>query len=273
MAKLLWDQVGSRYYEAGVDRGVLYTTNNTGVPWNGLTGITETSSGGEPTPYYMDGVKYLNVPGLEDFGGTIEAYTYPDEFAIHDGTAELNGVMIHQQRRKPFGLSYRTGVGNDIDGMDHAYKLHIIYNCLAMPSESAYSTLSDDPEAMTFSWTFTTTPVTATGTATKVLPMSHISIDSRKASAGQLYELEKYLYGTSSTTAKLPTLTQIFTWFEDPVFAYKINTNPETGLSTLSEASISEASLIGKADEGTYTAIDDSGLVETSTPGFYTLEK
>lgn len=271
MAKILWDQVGSRYYEAGVDRGVLYTTNNTGVAWNGLTSVTETSSGGEPTPYYLDGVKYLNVPGLEDFGGTIEAYTYPDEFAVHDGTVTYNGLQIHQQPRKPFGLSYRTGVGNDIDGKDHAYKVHLIYNCLAMPSESAYSSLSDDPEAMTFSWSFSTTPVSAPGM--NMLPAAHITLDSRTTPGGQLLDLENYLYGGRYTTPKLPTLTQLFTWFENPKFSYRIQTNEQTGLSTLSEAQLRESTLMGKLDEGKYTTFDGSGLVESPTTGFYTLEK
>lgn len=272
MASILWDQVGKRYYEAGVDRGVLYTTNNTGVAWNGLTSVTETSSGGEPTPYYLDGVKYLNVPGLEDFGGTIEAYTYPDAFAVHDGTAVLNGLQIHQQRRRPFGLSYRTGLGNDVDGINHGYKLHLIYNCLAMPSEGAYSSLSNDPEAMTFSWSFTTTPVSAADTSIKTLPASHISIDTRHAPGGTLLEIENYLYGTKSTTPRLPTLKQLFTWFEDPKFSLKVSTNETTGISTLSEAMLGESTFIGKTEEGVYTEVPQSGLRESSTPGFYTLE-
>jgi hypothetical protein len=164
MARLVWDTVGERFYETGVDRGVLYLPTagayDTGVAWNGLTTVTESPSGAEATPQYADNIKYLNLVSAEEFGGTIEAFTYPDEFAQCDGSAEpVPGLRVGQQSRKTFGLSYRTKVGNDTDGSDHGYKLHLVYGCLAAPSEKAYATVNDSPEAIALSWEFTTTAV------------------------------------------------------------------------------------------------------------------
>ena len=201
MSKLVWDKTGERFYETGVKNGVLYVqgtggTYPKGVAWNGLTAITESPSGAEATPLYADDIKYLNLISNEEFGATIEAYTYPEEFAECDGSKELvEGVMIGQQTRKTFGLCYRTALGNDTDGNDHGYKLHIIYGALAAPSEKAYATINDSPEAITFSWEVTTTPVNVTGSK----PTASIVIDSTKADPDKLAALEEILYGKDGT--------------------------------------------------------------------------
>ena len=182
MAPLTWDDVGQRLYEVGVDHGVLYLPDSggvysDGVAWNGLTTVTESPSGAEPSPQYADNIKYLNLISAEEFGGTIEAFTYPEEFAECDGTAvPATGVTVGQQSRKGFGLSYRSRIGNDLDGTDHGYKLHLLYGCYASPSEKAYATINDSPEAITFSWEIYTVPVAVTG----MKPTSLIVIDSTK---------------------------------------------------------------------------------------------
>ena len=191
MPKLTWDASGERLYETGVKQGVLYVMNSNvygnGVAWNGLTAITESPSGAESTPLYADDIKYLDLRSTEEFGATIEAYTYPDEFAACDGSASLaDGVSIGQQARTMFGLCYRTTVGNDTDGTDHGYKLHLIYGATASPSEKAYETINDSPEAITFSWEITTTPVSVTG----FKPTASITIDSTKADPTCLAALE-----------------------------------------------------------------------------------
>ncbi|MFA5655116.1 MAG: Ig-like domain-containing protein [Dysgonamonadaceae bacterium] len=182
----------------------------TGVAWNGLSAVTESPSGAEPTPIYADDIKYLNLLSAEEFGATIEAYTYPDEFAQCDGSAEIaTGVMIGQQNRKVFGLSYKTTLGNDVDGNDHGYKLHIIYGALAAPSEKGYSTINDSPEAITFSWEITTTPVSVTG----FKPTASIVIDSTKVDAADLEALEEILYGTIDNDPYLPLPDEISSLF------------------------------------------------------------
>lgn len=201
MAKLVWDQTGERLYETGVRNGVLYIPTagvyNKGYAWNGLTAVTESPSGAEATALYADDIKYLSLMSTEEFGATIEAYTYPDEFAACDGSAELaNGVMIGQQKRNTFGMCYKTAIGNDVDGNDHGYKLHLIYGALAKPSERAYATVNDSPEATTFSWEITTTPVNVTGAK----PTASIVIDSTKADSTKLATLEAILYGKDPTT-------------------------------------------------------------------------
>ena len=213
MAKLTWDQTGERYYETGVKKGVLYPQSTEGkypkgVAWNGLTAVTESPSGAEATALYADDMKYLNLYSAEEFGATIEAYTYPDEFAACDGSAELTpGVSIGQQKRSTFGFSYTTAIGNDVDGSDHGYKLHLIYGCKAAPSERAYATINDSPEAITFSWEVTSTPVNVTG----FKPTSCITIDSTKANAEKLAALEKILYGDTEVEARLPLPDEVAT--------------------------------------------------------------
>ena len=207
MAKIEWDKTGERFYETGVKNGVLYVQEGglyqKGVAWNGLTAVTESPSGAEATPLYADDIKYLNLLSTEEFGATIEAYTYPDEFAACDGSAALaDGVMIGQQARKTFGLCYRTTIGNDTEGNDHGYKLHIIYGALAAPSEKAYATINDSPEAITFSWEVTTTPVNVTGAK----PTASITIDSTKADPTKLAALEDILYGKDGEPGNEPRL-------------------------------------------------------------------
>lgn len=206
MSKLVWDKTGERLYETGVKQGVLYPqaaggTYPKGVAWNGLTNITESPSGAEATALYADDIKYLNLVSAEELGGTIEAYTYPDEFAECDGSAALTeGVFIGQQDRKTFGLCYRTTLGNDVDSNGHGYKLHLIYGALAAPSEKAYATINDSPEAITFSWEFKTTPVNVTGHK----PTASLTLDSTKVSETKMAALEKVLYGDVDTEARLP---------------------------------------------------------------------
>lgn len=207
MAKLVWDKTGDRLYETGVKNGVLYIPTSgvysKGVAWNGLTSVTESPSGAEATALYADDTKYLSLMSTEEFGATIEAYTYPDEFAACDGSAELaDGVMIGQQKRSTFGLCYKTTIGNDTDGNDHGYKLHIIYGALAKPSERAYASINDSPEAITFSWEITTTPVNVTGAK----PTASLVIDSTKADPSKLAALEDILYGKDGEPANEPRL-------------------------------------------------------------------
>lgn len=213
MSKIVWDETGKRFYETGVNQGVLYLRDTNGayingVAWNGLTSVTESPSGAEATPLYADDTKYLNLMSAEEFGASIEAYTYPDEFAECDGSAEIaNGVVIGQQSRKTFGLCYRTALGNDVDGNSHGYKIHLIYGATASPSEKGYTTINDSPEAITFSWELTTTPVNVTGHK----PTASIVIDSTKATAGKLKALEDILYGTDDVQPRMPLPDEIVT--------------------------------------------------------------
>lgn len=202
MSKLVWDKTGERTYETGVNHGVLYPqaeggTYPKGVAWNGLTTVTESPSGAEANPQYADNIKYLNLISAEEFGATIEAFTYPDEWTACDGSAEpTKGLTLGQQTRKAFGLSYRTVMGNDTEGSDFGYKLHLIYNALAAPSEKAYASINDSPEAISFSWEVTTTPVEVAG----YKPTASITIDSTKVDATKLAALEAILYGKDATT-------------------------------------------------------------------------
>ena len=209
--RLVWDKTAERLYETGVSRGALYLPDaqgaySNGVAWNGLTGVSESPSGAEPTPLYADDIKYLNLISAEDYAATIEAYTYPDEFAECDGSAELApGVMIGQQKRKPFGLCYRTLIGNDTEGTDYGYKLHLVYGAMAAPSDKSYATVNDSPEAITFSWEVSTTPVEVSG----YKPTASLTIDSTKVDATKLAALETILYGSENTNARLPLPDEI----------------------------------------------------------------
>lgn len=214
MTTILWDQPTERLYETGVDHGVLYIPTggvyDEGFAWNGLTGLTESPSGADATPIYADNIKYLNLLSAEQFGGTIEAFTYPDEFGQCDGTAEPEaGIKIGQQRRKTFGLSYRTRLGNDEDGSDHGYKLHLVYGALAAPSEKAYATINDTPEALAFSWVFSTTPVAVSG----LRPTAIVTIDSTTVDSDSLAALEDALYGTVGTDPRLPLPDEVVGMF------------------------------------------------------------
>ncbi len=216
MSRLIWDESGKRLYETGIKKGVLYPQNTAGlypngVVWDGLTAVTESPSGAEASPVYADDIKYLNLMSAEEFGATVEAYTYPDEFAICDGSAAIaTGVSIGQQKRKAFGLCYRTVLGNDVDGEDYGYKLHIVYGALAAPTEKGYQTINDSPEAITFSWEISTTPVSVSG----FKPTASLTIDSTKVDSAALAALEDILYGTSEADPRLPfpdEIAELFT--------------------------------------------------------------
>lgn len=211
--KLVWDQTSDRLYETGVKMGVLYPQDEAGtypkgVAWNGLTSVTESPSGAEATALYADDIKYLNLMSAEEFAATVEAYTYPDEFAECDGSASIaKGVSIGQQKRKAFGLCYRTVLGNDVAGNDYGYKIHIIYGAMAAPSEKEYASVNDSPEAITFSWELSTTPVSVKG----FKPTASIVIDSTKVDAEKLTALETILYGSETADARLPLPDEIAT--------------------------------------------------------------
>ncbi|MCD8119754.1 MAG: hypothetical protein LUE29_09815 [Lachnospiraceae bacterium] len=214
MAVLKWDQTGERLFETGVNKGVLFpfvdNAYGTGVAWNGLTAVNENPSGAELTALYADNIKYLNLMSAEDFGGTIEVYTYPDEFGQCDGTASLvTGVTLAQQKRIPFGFSYQTRIGNDTDGSDYGYKIHLVYGAIASPSQKGYNTINDSPEAITFSWEFSTTPVEVSG----FKPTAHIVIDSTKVTTAQLTAIETALYGSTSAESYLPLPDALATMF------------------------------------------------------------
>lgn len=209
--RLTWDDAGKRLYETGVKQGVFYPQDDNGtypkgIAWNGLTAVTESPEGAEPTPLYADDIKYLNLLSTEEFKATVEAYTYPDEFAECDGSGSLvEGVTIGQQDRKTFGLSYRTSLGNDVKGNEYGYKLHIVYGCLAAPSEKAYATVNDSPEAITFSWEVSTTPVNVTG----FKPTASLTLNSVKLGATKMKAIEDVLYGSSTAEARLPLPDEI----------------------------------------------------------------
>jgi hypothetical protein len=206
MAKLIFNNVGERLFETGVKNGVLYVmgddgTYENGVVWNGLTAVTESPSGAETTPLYADDVKYVVIYAAEEFGATVEAYTYPEEFEECDGSASIfEGITIGQQTRKSFGMCYKTSVGNDVQGQDFGYKIHIIYGAKAAPSEKSYSTINDSPEAVTFSWELSTVPVPVEG----FNPTATMVIDSTRVPAEKMTLIEEKLYGTESTEATLP---------------------------------------------------------------------
>lgn len=238
MTTLQWDKTGERVFETGVDRGVLFLPNpggvyTTGFAWNGLTTVTESPSGAEANPQYADNMKYLNLYSAEEFGATLEAYTYPDEFAQCDGSGTPTpGVVVGQQTRKAFGLCYRTRIGNDLESTDHGYKLHLIYNATAAPSEKAYATINDSPEAITFSWELTTTPV-AVGTISSVVykPTASLTIDSTKVDPDDLATLEEFLYGTVGSDPSLPTPAAVIAIFAGTVLT-ATPTQPSYNAST-----------------------------------------
>lgn len=217
MPKLKWDQIGERLYETGVDKVVLFPMESTGqygagVAWNGISAVNESPSGAEPTALYANNGKYINLISNEDFAATIEAFMYPDEFEECDGSKEIApGVVIGQQKRKVFGLAYRTLLGNDVDGNDHGYKLHLVYGCLAAPSENNHSTVNDSPEAGTMSWSVSTTPVEVADAK----PTATVTIDSTKADKTKLKKLEDMLYGTEQAESKLPLPAEVITLMKD----------------------------------------------------------
>lgn len=223
MTKLVWDQIGERLYETGVDHGVLFMPNpdtaeyDSGVAWNGLVTVTESPSGAEASPQYADNIKYLNLYSKEEFGATIEAFTYPKEFSQFDGKATPTpGVSVGQQSRRGFGLAYRSQIGNDIDGADHGYKIHLVYACMASPSEKAYGTQNDSPEPITFSWELTTTPVPVEGYP-DLKPTAIIEISSLEVDPDDLAALEQILYGDVGVDPRLPMPGEVLALFEGSV--------------------------------------------------------
>lgn len=210
MTRVTWGDAGTRFYEAGADRGVLFVDENSGVAWNGLTAVRENPSGGEPQPYYIDGFKYINLATAEEFEATIEALSSPLEFGVCDGTHAVHtGLFITQQPRREFNLTYRTQVGNDVDGLDHGYKVHLVYNALAAPSSRNHQTLSDSPEPLPFAWAITTAPPRLSG----YKPSAHMVVDSRYTDPAVLLELEDLLYGTDLSESSFPTQAELIALF------------------------------------------------------------
>jgi hypothetical protein len=266
VTRLVWDKPGSRTYETGVDRGVLYPLGKPGVAWNGLVSVTESPTGGESNPQYADDRKYLNLVSNEELGGTIEAFTSPREFDECDGSASpARGLSFGQQTRKLFHLSYRTVLGNDIAGNDYGYKLHLIYNALAAPSESAYASISDSPEALTLSWEFSTTSVENPWG----IPTAHIVIDSTKVSSYLLARFEDVVYGTNSTPRMLmpDDIQEIL--LTQPV-SLEIVMDPETGIAELVQGG---TDLANGPSKGIYTAPAESRLKPSPVAGFYIMEE
>lgn len=274
MAELVWDEVGERIYETGVDHGVLYIPNeqgvyNDGVAWNGLVSVSEAPSGAEPNAQYADNIKYLNLFSAEEFSATIEAFTYPDEFAQFDGLGvPTPGVTVGQQRRGSFGLSYRTRIGNDVAGDDYGYKIHLIYGCQASPSEKAYNTINDSPEAITFSWEVSTTPVAVPN----LKPTAVITIDSTKVDADTLAALELILYGDTGIDPALPLPGTVITMFEGGVTVVTA-TQPafDAGTNTITIPTVAGVNYNINGDEvpaGPVVITEDTIVVATADPGY-----
>lgn len=214
MARIAWNAAGSRFFEAGIDRGVLYIDSNPGVPWIGLTGVDENTTGGDAKPYYIDGRKYLNLSGAEEFSATIKAYTYPVEFSQCDGTARVRtGLFFAQQQKKSFGFSYRSMVGNDTEGPTLGYKIHLVYNALATPSTRSVASYNENIEASEFSWDVSTKPLSTSGFA----PTAHVVVDSRFTHPVTLAAIENVIYGSESTTSRLPLPQELMDIFDVPV--------------------------------------------------------
>ncbi|UGL63248.1 major tail protein [Arthrobacter phage Tokki] len=262
MTKLAWDVVGERFFEAGADRGVLYL-DDVGHPWNGLVAVEQSPSGGEPETYYQDGLPYISVSAAEEFKGSIEAYTYPNAFAVCDGSSEIaQGMYLSQQDRKSFGLSYRTLIGNDLQELEYGYKLHIIYNCMASPSNRSYSTLGDSDNVETFNWSISTRPVKFEDAAFGIKYGAHVVLDSREVYPWAMEAVEAVLYGTDETEARLPTPQELLDLFVDNALL-KITDNgdgtwtadaPDSIISMLSDEifQINWTSAV-MLDEDTYT--------------------
>lgn len=212
MTRLVWNAVGERFFEAGVDRGVLYIEGAEGVPWNGLVSVSESPSGGDITPYYVDGIRYINYCSLEEFEATIEAYTYPDEFAQCEGTVPIKyGLFATQQPKKSFGLAYRTKIGNDVDGIDHGYKIHLVYNAMVEPTPRANKTLTESIEPDNFSWHIVTKPPSFVG----YKPTAHFVIDSREVPSDLIIRIENILYGSVVDSPRLPSVLELISIFDD----------------------------------------------------------
>lgn len=265
MTKLSWDIMGERVYSSGVNRGVLYPINKPGVAWNGLISVTEKPSGGTSNPYYLDGIKYLNVPGLEEFAATVEAYTYPDEFPEMDGVESSDtGLSYGQQTRVSFGMTYRTELGDDVNS-NRGYKIHVIFNALAQPSQTTNRTLNDSPEASTFSWEITTT---ANRIASRK-PTAHLVIDSTKTEPAIMKQLEDILYGSAISEPRLPDMDELVTLFDDWA---RLEIVPNIGNGLNEVLSRYYKDLKGNSYKGLYQAAENTRLNETALAGLYRLE-
>ena len=282
MSALIWDASGKRLYETGIDHGVLYPAVNgeypLGVAWNGISNVSESPSGADSNAIYADNIKYLDLTSREEYGCTIEAYTYPDEWAICDGSAEPTpGVIIGQQTRKPFGLSYRTKIGNDEQGDDYGYKIHLVWNCKAAPSERSYATINDSPEAISFSWEVTTTPINVTG----YKPIANMTINSTKVDPVKLKALEDILYGTDSTDPRLPLPDEVIATIKPtptpPTPTYSITLDKETatvapqGTTTITATTVpSDATVTWTSSDGEVATVED-GVVTGVAEGTATI--
>ena len=280
--RLEWDTIGERFFETGVDQCVLYPISNnaypTGIAWNGITGITESPSGADANPIYADNIKYLNLRAAEEFGCTATAYTYPDEFAECDGSvAPVKGLVIGQQSRKTFGLCYRTRLGNDTEGSDHGYKLHLVYGLTASPSERGYATINDSPEAIEFSWEMNSTPVklTTTYNGAPLKPTSVITVSSEDFSAAKMAELEDILYGTAGTDPRLPLPDEVISLMGGSVYEVvldKANATVEVGSSITLKATVSPAgTAVAWSSSDTSTATVSNGVVTGAAVGTTTI--
>jgi len=279
MSKLTWDQTGEKVYETGVDHGVLYLPNvegqyDSGVAWNGLTGVTESPSGAESNKQYADNQVYLNLVSAEEFNATIEAFTYPDEFEECDGSASpVDGLTFGQQTRRTFGLSYRTRVGNDTEGTDHGYKLHLVYGGLAAPSERSYATMNDSPEAMTLSWELSTTPVeVGTINGKEYKPTASLAIDSRKFSPAKMQELQDILYGTESADPRLPLPREVYEILNAGDASEVTPTAPsfdeETNTITIPTVTGVEYRINGEVVTGSVVIESDTLVIARALPGY-----
>lgn len=268
MTRLEWNAPGERLFEAGVDRGVLYVPGFVGVPWNGLISVKESSTGGAPTPYYLDGVKYLNRAAREEFQGTIDAFASPEVFDLCDGTiSPYRGLSLHQQKRLKFNFCYRTGVGNDVDSLEHGYQIHLVYNALAAPSTRDRGTWSDSTAPMTLSWAFTTSPDKSSPEYRNV---SHISFNSTKIEVELLNELESILYGDAQNNARMLTLAELLAAFHKWETPLEIIKNEVTGIGFLQPDGLPD--LNGNLDEGIYFAPRATRLRPTEEEGIYRLD-
>jgi hypothetical protein len=267
MTKLSWETPGTRIFETGADRGVLFVNDQPGVPWHGLVSVSESPQNTDVTPYYIDGVKYLNVASMKEFSGSIEAFTYPDEFAECDGTLFYHsGLMLDEQPRKEFNLSYRTLIGNDVNGLKHGYKLHIVYNALAVPSDKEFGTTSDDISPGTFSWDFTTTPLIGPRGASRY---SHLSIDSTKRRRAFMRAVEALIYGTATTDSKLPSFEELnYIFLNPPVDTLQVSYQRRTGLHPLLEEE--DGDFVGRLEDGLYERMSRRIWKHWENPGLYT---
>jgi hypothetical protein len=270
MTRVVWDAIGSRIYEIGVDRCVLYPPDSSGVAWNGLTGVTHSPTEGAAVPYYVDGIKYQNIADVEEFAGTITAFTYPEEFEALDGKEQIYpGFSLSERRRKAFGLTYRTLIGNDVKRLQYGYKIHILYNVLASPSSKSYVTATQAPEAMELSWDFTTTPEDA---GSDRLPTAHVILDSTKISSSIMAVIEDFLYGTEANPPALPSIEDLYDIFDPSNYTdtYELIEVSSTGLWTISFETGPDLSETDTP--GLFDLPEDTRLVETGIDGLYELE-